>query len=87
MLLTTTEGQSNLPRYFAAIFERLQALEVGQLDIKLSDGRVFRVVGREPGPAADLIIHNDDSFTRLIREGDLGFSDAYLEGWWSTSDL
>ncbi|MGB0913814.1 MAG: class I SAM-dependent methyltransferase, partial [Phaeobacter italicus] len=58
-----------------------------QLDIKLSDGRVFRVVGREPGPAADLIIHNDDSFTRLIREGDLGFSDAYLEGWWSTSDL
>ena len=87
MLLTTTEGQSNLPRYFAAIFERLQALEVGQLDITLSDGRVFRVVGREPGPAADLIIHNDDSFTRLIREGDLGFSDAYLEGWWSTSDL
>ncbi len=87
MLLTTTEGQSNLPRYFAAIFERLQALEVGQLDIKLSDGRVFRVVGREPGPAADLIIYNDDSFTRLIREGDLGFSDAYLEGWWSTSDL
>lgn len=87
MLLTTTEGQSNLPRYFAAIFERLQALEVGQLDIKLSDGRMFRVVGREPGPAADLIIHNDDSFTRLIREGDLGFSDAYLEGWWSTSDL
>ena len=87
MLLTTTEGQNNLPRYFAAIFERLQALEVGQLDIKLSDGRVFRVVGREPGPAADLIIHNDDSFTRLIREGDLGFSDAYLEGWWSTSDL
>ena len=87
MLLTTTEGQSNLPRYFAAIFERLQALEVGQLDIKRSDGRMFRVVGREPGPAADLIIHNDDSFTRLIREGDLGFSDAYLEGWWSTSDL
>ena len=27
------------------------------------------------------------SFARLIREGDLGFADAYLEGWWSTPDL
>ena len=26
-------------------------------------------------------------FTRLVREGDLGFSDAYLEGEWSTPDL
>jgi len=40
MILTTTQGQTNLPRYF-----------------------------------------------RLIREGDLGFSEAYLDGWWSTPDL
>jgi len=35
----------------------------------------------------ELEIHNPDCFARLIREGDLGFSDAYLEGWWSVSDL
>ena len=32
-------------------------------------------------------MHNPDCFARLIREGDLGFSDAYLEGWWTTPDL
>ena len=32
-------------------------------------------------------IHNPEVFARLIREGDLGFSDAYLEHWWSTPDL
>ncbi|WP_293576618.1 cyclopropane-fatty-acyl-phospholipid synthase family protein [Phaeobacter sp.] len=87
MLLTSTEGQTGLPRYFAKIFNQIQALEVGQLDIHLPDGRVFRVNGAAPGPIADLKIHNPDCFARLIREGDLGFSNAYLDGWWSTSDL
>lgn len=87
MVLTSTRGQADLPRYFAPVFEKLRAMEVGQLDIFLPDSRIFRVAGRNPGPAADLHIHNPDCFSRLIREGDLGFSDAYLEGDWSTSDL
>jgi hypothetical protein len=32
-------------------------------------------------------IHDADIFARLIREGDLGFCEAYLEGGWSTPDL
>ena len=87
MVFTTTKGQTDLPRYFAQVFERVQQMDVGQLDIKLPDGRVFRATGREPGPFAELHIHHPDCFTRLIREGDLGFSDAYLEEWWSTPDL
>ncbi|UWQ48243.1 cyclopropane-fatty-acyl-phospholipid synthase family protein [Leisingera caerulea] len=87
MKLTSAEGQEDLPRYFAPVFARIKAMEVGQLDIHLPDGRVFSAKGRNPGPVADLHIHNPDCFARLIREGDLGFSDAYLEGWWSTSDL
>ncbi len=53
----------------------------------LPDGRVFRADGGHPGPVAKMIIHNPDAFARLIREGDLGFSDAYLDGWWSSPDL
>ncbi|WP_291728862.1 cyclopropane-fatty-acyl-phospholipid synthase family protein [Leisingera sp. F5] len=87
MKLTSVEGQKNLPRYFAAVFAKVKAMEVGQLDIHLPDGRIFSANGRNPGPAADLHIRNPDCFARLIREGDLGFADAYLEGWWSTSDL
>ncbi|MBC8411358.1 MAG: SAM-dependent methyltransferase, partial [Rhodobacteraceae bacterium] len=87
MIFTSTENQKDLPRYFKSVFKIAQSLETGRLDIKLDDGRVFRSVGNQAGPAAIIEIHNSDCFARLIREGDLGFSDAYLEGWWSTPDL
>ena len=86
-ILTSTEGQKNLPRYFAPVFRANADLPLGQLDVHLPDGRVFRAQGRAPGPVAELHVHNDDLFARLIRDGDLGFSEAYLEGWWSTPDL
>ncbi len=86
-VLTTTKGQSNLPRYFAPVFDTSRSLKNGRLDIVLRDGRRFRIEGRHPGPVAEVVIQNDDLFARLIREGDLGFSEAYLDGWWSTPDL
>ncbi len=87
MVLTSTVGQENLPRYFAQVMDMLGHIEHGRLDIRLDDGRVFRVTGSRPGPAAQLDVHHPDLFSRLIREGDLGFCDAYLDGWWSTPDL
>jgi len=87
MILTTTRGQKNLPRFFDRVLAVLQGTEYGRIDFVLPDGRMFRVEGREPGPAAVLNIHNPDLFSRLLREGELGFSDAYLDEWWSTPDL
>ena len=87
MILTSTEGQRNLPRYFAKVLAMANAMECGRLDIRLPDGRVFRAEGRDPGPVAEMHVHHPDLFARLVREGDLGFSDAYLEEWWSTPDL
>ncbi|WP_108886209.1 SAM-dependent methyltransferase [Pseudoprimorskyibacter insulae] len=87
MILTSTEGQSNLPRYFAKVFDVACDMGAGRLDFVLPDGRRFRAEGRRPGPVAELCVHNPDTFARLIREGDLGFCDAYLDGWWSTPDL
>ncbi|MEM0936532.1 MAG: cyclopropane-fatty-acyl-phospholipid synthase family protein [Pseudomonadota bacterium] len=84
---TRIEGEGNLPRYFAQAFAQARAIRCGRLDVILPDGRIFRVEGDAPGPVAELNVHNDDLFARLVREGDLGFSDAYLEGWWSTPDL
>lgn len=86
-VLTSTAGQSGLPRYFASAFEVAKRLGRGRLDFVLPDGRRFRVEGKAAGPVAELTVHNADSFARLIREGDLGFCDAYLDGWWSTPDL
>ena len=86
-LLTTTDGQKGLPRYFTHVFAKAQTLKNGRCDFVLPDGRVFRAEGQNPGPVAELRIHNADIFARLIREGDLGFCDAYLDEWWSTPDL
>lgn len=86
-VLTTTKGQTGLPRYFGAVFDVARRLERGRLDFVLPDGRRFRVEGSQPGPVAELDVHNVDLFARMVREGDLGFCDAYLEGWWSTPDL
>ncbi|WP_210527597.1 SAM-dependent methyltransferase [Rubellimicrobium arenae] len=87
MILTSTEGQDNLPRYFAQVFAVAERLPRGRLDIVLPDGRRFRAEGREPGYVAEVVVHNADLFARTVREGHLGFCDAYLEGWWSTPDL
>lgn len=87
MILTSTEGQTGLPRYFARVFDQIKDLQKGRVDIILPDGRQFRAEGARPGFVAEVHVHNDDLFARTIREGDLGFSEAYLDGWWSTPDL
>ena len=86
-VLRTVNGQGGLPRYFAQAFQAAERLAAGRLDFILPDGRRFRVEGAAPGPAAEVHVHHADLFARLIREGDLGFSDGFLEGWWSTPDL
>ena len=84
---SSTEGQGDLPRYFAQVFAVARGISRGRLDFVLPDGRRFRAEGGAPGPAAELRVHDPDIFARLVREGDLGFCEAYLEGAWSTPDL
>lgn len=86
-ILTSTDGQDALPRYFKPVFAQLSRMGYGRLDIVLPDGRRFRAQGTKPGLAAEVQIANADAFARLIREGDIGFAEAYMEGWWSTPDL
>ena len=86
-VLTSTKGQKGLPRYFAAAFANAARLQRGRLDFTLPDGREFRAEGALPGPAAAITIVNPDCFARLIRDGDLGFAEAYLDGWWTSPDL
>ncbi len=87
MILLSTEGQTGLPRYFARVFALAQGVAQGQLDMELPDGRVFRATGARPGYTAKIKIHSQDVFARLVREGDLGFCDSYIEGGWSSPDL
>jgi cyclopropane-fatty-acyl-phospholipid synthase len=87
MMLTSVKNQTDLPRYFTRVFDVAQTLENGRLDLVLNDGRAFRAEGRHPGSVAVIEVHNPDLFARLIREGNLGFLEAYIDRWWTTPDL
>jgi|GEM_PF-1079896 len=84
---TTLNGQKNLPRYFSVAFNNLSDLKLGVLDLKMPDGRIFRINGREPGPHGVLEVINPGLFSRVVRDGELGFAEAYMDGWWDTPDL
>jgi len=86
-IYTSTNGHKNLPRYFALVFASLKALQRGILELELTDGRVFRVKGPQAGKYARVVSLDDTIWARLIREGDAGFTDGYLEGQWVTPDL
>ena len=87
MILSTTDDQRDLPRYFAQVWAVARQVRRGRLDIVLPDGRRFRAEGAETGHVAELVVHHPDLFARTMREGDLGFCEAYVDGWWSTPDL
>ena len=87
MIYTSVTGQKNLPRYFHPVFTLCSKLNTGRLDFELPDGRVFRVEGSKSGPVAYVKINDNDIFARLIRDGDLGFSEAYMDGAWDSPDL
>ena len=75
------------PRYLAQVRRVLAGLGAGRLEVILPDGRSFVAQGAAPGPSATLRLRDNDVFARLIREGELGFCDAYLDGDWDTPDL
>jgi cyclopropane-fatty-acyl-phospholipid synthase len=53
----------------------------------LLDGRVIRLGGLEPGPAAVMRLNSYGFASRLINGGDIGIAEAYLNGDWDTPDL
>jgi cyclopropane-fatty-acyl-phospholipid synthase len=87
MVLTTTDGQAGLPRWFETFFSILRRIETGRIEIALPDGRVFRAEGGRPGPEGRIDVHETEFFSRMARDGELGFGEMYLDGWWTTPDL
>jgi len=85
--LTSTKGQSDLPKYFRQAFSVLRRIRIGAIEINLPDGRIFRAEGPKPGPLGSIDVIRPEVFTRLVRDGDMGFSDAYLDGDWDSPDL
>jgi len=87
MALESTEGERDLPRWFETFFALIRRIEQGRIEIALPDGRVFAARGPRPGPAGRIDVIEPEFFSRMARDGELGFGEMYVEGWWSTPDL
>ena len=59
----------------------------GSITITLPDGTRHDFEGPIAGVSADLDIRDWRLASSLVKHGDIGFAQAYHDGWWETSDL
>jgi cyclopropane-fatty-acyl-phospholipid synthase len=59
----------------------------GALEVTLPDGtqHVFR--GLHDGPQARVRVNHSGAYTRLMRGGEIGLGESYMDGLWQTDDL
>ena len=73
------------PRF---VFWALRHIRHGLLVVTMPDGSTHQFGTAEPtAPTAQVNVHDTHMFRRLIRAGNTGFAEAYMEGQWSTPDL
>jgi len=84
MSLITMDGA---PRWFHTVFSIVGAIHTGALTFVMPDGREYRAQGENPGPEGVIVVRDPRLFWRMIRDGELGFAEAYMDGWWDTPDL
>ena len=72
---------------FHRMLDRIDAgLAEGSLDVTLPDGRVRRLGGRLPGPAAIVALNGWRPLARLALSGSVGWYRSWAEGEWSSPD-
>ena len=69
------------------VLKALDRLSVGRLTMRLPDGsrRVFGGAGSRP--SADIEVKDWRFFRHVLLDGDIGFAEAYMEGFCDSSDL
>jgi cyclopropane-fatty-acyl-phospholipid synthase len=65
----------------------LQGLRIGRLDVTLPNGDARSFAGCEPGPHGVLYIRSGRLIGRVLKNGEVGFGEAYLHGLWDSPDL
>ena len=64
-----------------------KGLRYGRLDVTLPNGERREFVGTEPGPHGVLHNHSRRLIGHVLKNGEVGFGEAYLEGLWDSPDL
>ncbi len=75
------------PRVARLLLAILARLHAGQLDLITPDGRLHVFVGETPGPQALLRIQDWRVCADVLRAGDIGFAESWIQKRWDTPDL
>lgn len=84
---TFAHSTAGLSRLVRGALRFVIGIEHGSLTITLPDGRVLRVAGNKPGPDGHVTLKDESAIKRLLKRGDIGFCEAYLEGEWDSPDV
>jgi cyclopropane-fatty-acyl-phospholipid synthase len=90
--MTTTDicarGAAAAPPAAARLlFRLLDGLRSGSLEVVDPEGRRCAFPGRMPGPHASLVLHDWNVCSDILRRGDIGFAESYIDGRWESGDL
>jgi cyclopropane-fatty-acyl-phospholipid synthase len=70
-----------------ALMAMFKGMKAGKLTLRLPTGDTCFFEGSEPGGNAELHIVNWRACSRILRYGDIGFAEAYRDGWVESPDL
>ncbi len=84
------KGATATPRKRAPLASRLalrflERIDTGRLHVELPNGA--RLAFGPGGAEAEIVFHDWAAFGRILRDGDIGFAEGYLDQVWHTPDL
>ena len=78
-------GSERLARDTTLVFELLEKIEGGMLEVRLPDGSCALFGNGEHG--VTLQVHDESMFGMVLARGDIGLAEAYLDGYWDSPDV
>ena len=78
-------GSERLARDTRLVFDLLEKLHGGMLEIRLPDGSCALFGDGEHG--VTLQVHDEAMFAQVLAKGDIGLAEAYLDGHWESPDV
>ena len=85
--LPSRPREASVPRAARWLLRMLEGLHAGSLDITGPDGSRWHFSGKAPGPAAAIRIADWSMCGAVLRSGDIGFAESWIDGRWNTDDL
>ena len=70
-----------------AFLRAVSSIAVGNLALTLPNGERREFTGAAPGPSAELRVHADRFYAKVLISGEIGFGEAYQEGLCDSPDL